>query len=105
MAHTSGPWQIARATEDKYHVDIETVDRGKDLPEQGNHLATAYWHPGPDGLDNAKLMAAAPELLEACRAFLRAPHSGSSGPGYSTIEVTGFNLKAARAAIAKATGK
>jgi len=51
---------------------------------------------------NAYLYAAAPDLLMALEAFLRAPHSGSSGPGYSTIEVTDFNLKVAIAAIDKA---
>ena len=54
---------------------------------------------------NAKLAAAAPELLEALQAFLRAPHTGSDGPGSSTIVVQDFNIRAARAAIAKATGK
>jgi hypothetical protein len=44
------------------------------------------------------------DLLEALKAFLRAPSVGSSGPGSSTIVVQDFNLRAARAAIAKATG-
>jgi hypothetical protein len=48
---------------------------------------------------------ALPDLLAACEAFLRAPSIGSSGPGSVTIEVTTFNLEAARAAIAKARGK
>jgi hypothetical protein len=42
------------------------------------------------------------DLLAAVKAFLRAPSIGSSGPGSVTIEVQTFNLKAARAAIAKA---
>jgi hypothetical protein len=42
-------------------------------------------------------------MLEALRAFLRAPSIGSNGPGSVTIEVTTFNLEAARAAIGKAT--
>lgn len=53
---------------------------------------------------NARLIAAAPELLEALNAFLRAPSIGSSGPGSSTIVVQEFNLRAAWAAVAKATG-
>ena len=44
------------------------------------------------------------ELLDALRAFLRAPSVGSAGPGSVTIAVQDFNLRAARAAIAKVTG-
>ena len=54
---------------------------------------------------DARLLAAAPELLEALESFLRAPSAGSSGPGSLTIIVQDFNLRAARAAITKATGK
>lgn len=41
------------------------------------------------------------ELVEALAAFLRAPSVGSDKPGSSTIVVQDFNLRAARAAIAK----
>ena len=93
--HTPGPWQIARASEETYHVDIETVERGKDLPNQGFHLATAYWHPGSDGLDNARLMAAAPELLAVVRdmlsglAYLRQQGISVLGFGIDRLEETG----------------
>ena len=50
------------------------------------------------------LIASAPDLLDALRAFLRAPSVGSAGPGSVTIAVQDFNLRAARAAIAKVTG-
>lgn len=53
----------------------------------------------------ARLIAAAPDLLEALEAFLRAPSVGSSGPSSSTIVVQDFNLRAARAALAKAKGE
>jgi hypothetical protein len=52
---------------------------------------------------NAILIAAAPDLLAALQAFLRAPSIGSSGPGSITIEVQKFNIDAARAAIKRAT--
>lgn len=45
------------------------------------------------------------ELLAALQAFLRAPSIGSDGPGSLTIVVQEFNLKAARAAIAKGEGR
>lgn len=44
------------------------------------------------------------ELMEALHAFLRAPHAGSGGMGATNITVQDFNLRAAKAAIAKATG-
>ena len=44
------------------------------------------------------------EMIEALRAFLRAPSVGSSGYGSSTIVVQDFHLRAARAAIAKVEG-
>ena len=86
--HTPGPWRLAGGAGDGYALigadNSVTCDTG---------FATTV---------DARLIAAAPELLEALKAFLRAPSSGSSGPGYSTIEVTNFNFKAARAAIEKA---
>lgn len=45
------------------------------------------------------------ELEEILHAFLRAPSTGSDDPGSHTIVVQDFNIKAAKAAIAKATGK
>jgi hypothetical protein len=58
----------------------------------------------PNGHDT-HLISAAPDLLEALEAFLRAPSIGSDGPGSHTIVVQDFNIRAARAAITKATGK
>jgi hypothetical protein len=54
---------------------------------------------------NADLIMAAPEILDALKAFMRAPSVGSDGPGSSTIVVQDFNRRAAREAIAKAEGK
>ena len=55
---------------------------------------------------NAELIVTAvnahDDLVAALESFLRAPHIGSDGPGSSTIVVQEFNLKAARAALAKA---
>jgi hypothetical protein len=65
--HTPGPWQLARADGERCRVDIETVERGNDLPDQGNAIAVAYWG-CPMEEANARLLAAAPELLAACQA-------------------------------------
>lgn len=48
-----------------------------------------------------RLHAVNQELLDALRAFLRAPAVGSGGMGATTIVVQDFNLRAAQVAIAK----
>ena len=104
IPHTPKPWQLARFDPSTCFIEVETVERGDDVPDQGYFIAKMYAGPdGPTG-DN-HLVKAAPDLLEALEAFLRAPHIGSDGPGSSTIVVQEFNLKAARAAIAKARGE
>ena len=91
--HTPGPWA-------KIGASVANASTRKTI-------AVAVGCDGNSGEEeaNARLIAAAPELLEALEAFLRAPSVGSGGPGSSTIVVQDFNLRAARAAIAKATGQ
>lgn len=60
--------------------------------------------PKSDSYALKPVMKAAPDLLDALEAFLRAPSVGSDGPGSSTIVVQDFNLRAAHAAVAKAKG-
>lgn len=83
------------------HTAVCFADEG---PEAGGLVAVT----GPAGDEEsgqyARLFAAAPDLLEALEAFLRAPSIGSDGPGSLTIVVQEFRLKDARAAIAKAKG-
>jgi hypothetical protein len=64
--------------------------------ETGRSVAIVY-----DKKD-AAVLSAAFELLEVCKAVLRAPSDGSRGPGYSTRILTQFNLDACATAIAKA---
>jgi hypothetical protein len=60
---------------------------------------------GPEELKRAAdMLDANADLVNALKSFLRAPSVGSNGPGSTTIVVQDFNLKAARAAIAKAEG-
>ena len=67
MSHTPGPWKtndLDNFIEDSQGFDICVVS------ERGT------WRPGQSGMDyseqcdNAALIAAAPELLEACEALL-----------------------------------
>ena len=40
--HTPEPWQLARLDLDRCRVEIETVERGDDLPDQGYSIAVCY---------------------------------------------------------------
>ncbi len=111
-AHTAGPWQ-AHALPLMERADQHRVSLGHPLSNEpgafmlftddgrGNGLPL----PERDRDANAALIAAAPDLLAALRAFLRAPSVGSDGPGSITIVVQDFNMQAARTAIARAEGR
>ena len=80
--HTPGPW-ATDGREYGWHV----------LDLTGKRLATV-WRGRADGAKNARLIAAAPELLAALEACLAVPNKNR--PDYIWAN--------ARAAIAKATG-
>ena len=66
--HTPGPWIVREPNEDEYdspHYQIEANVRGEPYTIAG----MAYLN-GPDHAD-ARLIAAAPDLLEACESVLR----------------------------------
>jgi hypothetical protein len=86
--HTPGPWECS-IYQDKISWHYRLFANETDLSAKANAL----------------LISSAPDLLEALKSFLRAPSIGSDGPGSHTIVVQDFNIKAAKAAIAKATGK
>lgn len=86
--HTPGPWECS-IYQDKISWHYRLFASETDLSAKANAL----------------LISSAPDLLEALKSFLRAPSIGSDGPGSHTIVIQDFNLRAARAAIAKATGK
>ena len=102
-AHTPGPWEyvpMLTASENHkgYFVRAEKAARN-------GKWALATVQPGDEdgklGEANARLIAAAPELLEALqKAYLYI----NGGPGY-TPENRMAAYHAARAAIAKATGE
>jgi hypothetical protein len=91
--HTPGPWQVRPSTN-----DIVNADHGR-LPfaiVAGYTLIGATYENGED----ARLIAAAPDLLEALKKYMTA------GAGNSTdFELQREAFFAARAAIAKATGE
>ena len=87
--HTPGPWRYMAGTHS--HYDSE-----------GKAIARVY---GPRGIDcsrrdaNARLIAAAPDLLEALKGML------SRTDGQAIYNFMEPQREAARAAIAKATGE
>lgn len=92
VQHTPGPWEFSREdVENKpnYHFIIEDT-KGERV------IATVH---GNDGEANARLIAAAPELLEALKALTE--HLTDKG-GYSTH---GSSFGVAKQAIAKAEGR
>ena len=101
--HTPGPWSrvtqtqggdlIAREIKTENQLNPKALRLICFMMMRGNSLH--------EDEANASLIAAAPELLEALEAFLRAPSIGSNGMGSVSIEVQDFNLKAAHALLAR----
>jgi hypothetical protein len=95
--HTPGPWQLARFNANRATVEVETVARGDELPDQGYFIALVGSYaaePGPD----ARLIAAAPDLLAALEYILDWSPDGSKWSGETARDM-------GRAAIAKARGE
>ena len=59
MAHSPGPWKISRHNAQSGPLVISTSD--------GQDIAELCYLNGPEA-DDARLIAAAPQLLEACEA-------------------------------------
>ena len=99
--HTKGPWKFGSSNDDSvYKRNIGGSD--------GYHVAVASSREDDEVDANARLIAAAPDLLEA----LREAEAGLEFAGADKLtEVGGFApaplaaLRIVRAAIAKATGE
>ena len=99
--HTPKHWQLARFDPNTCFIEVETVERGTDVPDQGYFIAKM--HAGPEGpyADNY-LVTAAPDLLDALEVLVNhvlhyATMQHSHGDAHRDVAV-------ARAAIAKARG-
>lgn len=90
--HTPGPWYTMGAG----------VYTGSDNLA---HIATAHFYGVPgDPMANARLIAAAPDLLAALQTLMRADYERNTFPGFASAGNFVRATEAARAAIAKATG-
>ena len=111
MKHTPGPWALNADWFDddlKNHVPVSSVH------EHGGHLALAQvvWvmeddrrigRGSPECEANARLIAAAPDLLQWAVEYTSNAKAGESAADYAIRMDTAFN--GLRAAIAKATGE
>lgn len=107
--HTPGPWWYSAG-------DVMNPDRAFGIiaydPEPGEAppinpdpedevptQCVAEICDGDTAEADARLVAASPELLKACKAILRAPSVGSNAPGSVDIRVQSFVFDALRDAI------
>lgn len=97
--HTPGPWAVHANVRDS-RTDAARIDAGDTLVATVSTLptkTTAAWH---EAHANARLLAAAPDMLEALQSLVRAVEQFTSAVALGWPE-----LEQAKAAIAKATGE
>ena len=110
-AHTPGPWGLAQYAKGAAlpipFIEHKTIAVFSDGARQGDvaYMQHGLW--GDDqALANARLIAAAPELLEALQELVAewdARHAAEDHRSGYTLDTAGIAM--ARAAIAKATGE
>jgi hypothetical protein len=94
--HTPGPWRVTYSDDGGFQVGVELHDGAFDVVI----CARGSWtHRAKESLANARLIAAAPELLAALVGLIELGRKDTSNPKYDGYYDT------ARAAIAKAEGK
>lgn len=101
MTHTDGPWEVLDKGDDEYSIDVGVGPFVGGEP----HLFIATVHGGMSAGEhkaNARLIAAAPELLAACKRLVASYLGGERG-SYSLGELYEARMAAERA-ISKAEG-
>lgn len=112
--HTPGPWFIDVATDENERIELFVRRDGDAISIAGDITDPETGLPGKD---NARLIAAAPDLLESLKALTTNPHVNlgdlvykvrdSEGEGWDGPQVKAWSdaVQAAAAAIAKAEGR
>ena len=102
--HSPGPWTIGKVSHEEQHVDIDSLNPDPFVGcDEWRAMARTYGTEGEEEsgsvvmLANARLIAAAPELLEALEAALKLIEL--------VMPIDGVVTRKARAAITKATGE
>lgn len=104
MKHTPGPWELSEA---EYKDGFGTYRRVEQVEQFGDVVASVCIRHAVNhtlnacGDANARLIAAAPDLLGALQPFVLA----NSSEEFVTLVVRSSDITKARAAIAKATGE
>lgn len=99
MSHTPGPWKVATDLP-AYAIYAENGRRVVQTPNQNNYstpVALSVRHIGIESLDDARLIAAAPELLAELEHFVACTVEGE--------HIDHHDVSRAKAAIAKARGR
>lgn len=99
MAHTPGPWTIYRTTDGRAILGIGDADAGGITDA---HFG--FWRSGEEYEANARLIASAPDLLEALRIMVDAECSYMRLNNLGDPEKND-RIRLSRAAIAKAEGR
>lgn len=94
MSHTPGPW---------FNIDDSFI-RARFPHQNGEHVATVWSHGAAQTAANARLIAAAPDLLAALRLCLRNSELRRAS-GVESGPMIEREIEVARAAIAKAEGR
>lgn len=103
LKHTAGPWELSEST---YREGFGTYRRVEQVEDFGDIVGlvcvkhTVNHTLNDAGEANARLIAAAPDLLKALEPFVLA----NSSEEFVTLVVRSGDITKARAAIAKATG-
>jgi hypothetical protein len=99
--HTPGPWHTNGKVHETTIDGFRTTSVAVSMSEVGRAIACVYAGFG-DGPDNARLIAAAPDMLAALREFVEAFNGDHDAAIAMGLDVA---LGNARAAIAKAEGE
>jgi len=128
MTHTPGPWEVDMPSSDQYDAAWTACNEREELPFDAScaKISGKKWAgfanvcvicqgtPDAEGEANARLIAASPDLLAACKAYLAslsigvtdiAEHGVRSPRFASRADDMTAALRDMKAAVAKAEGR
>ena len=103
MAHTPGPWFVRLTDSTKTNYTVEKVTGDLRSIIAGSNAACLCEEHGGDVLSNARLIAYAPDLLEACE-LIYGMYEWSIKRNRTTLDLRSLDWNVLHNAIAKAKG-